>query len=56
MTAKVVNDYGFEPVGTVDPSAPLVEAVLSTDIQEEPERPSDTAIMVGCGIVGWVVA
>mmetsp|Transcript_27324 Transcript_27324/g.50370 ORF Transcript_27324/g.50370 Transcript_27324/m.50370 type:complete len:141 (-) Transcript_27324:191-613(-) len=54
------DKYSFEPVGTVDPSAPVVEAVPSTTSPEtyydEAERPSDTAIMVGCGLVGWVIA
>ena len=57
MTAK--DNYSFEPVGTVDPSAPIVEAVPSTlgsNNAEESERPSDTAIMVGCGVLGWMVA
>ena len=49
MTAK--DNYSFEPVGTVDPSAPIVEAVPPTTLEsnnaEESERPSDTAIMVG---------
>ena len=57
MTAK---DYSFEPVGAVDPSAPIVEAVPSNGPEscnnEEAEHPSDTAIMVGCGLLGWVVA
>ena len=43
----------YEPVGAVEPNAPpLVDAV--PEVPEE--RPSDTAIMVGCGIVGWTVA
>ncbi|KAL7536526.1 hypothetical protein ACHAXR_007216 [Thalassiosira sp. AJA248-18] len=58
MTAE---DYSFEPVGAVDPSAPVVEAIPSTPSQEghyeeEAENPSDTAIMVGCGLLGWVIA
>ncbi|KAL7536525.1 hypothetical protein ACHAXR_007215 [Thalassiosira sp. AJA248-18] len=58
MTDK---DFSFEPVGAVDPSAPVVEAIPSTPSQEgyydeEAENPSDTAIMVGCGLLGWVVA
>ncbi len=58
MTAK--DNYSFEPVGAVDPSTPIVEAVPSTVPEEyfndEEERPSDTAILVGCGLVGWVLA
>ena len=54
MTVK--EDYSFEPVGSVDPSPIVpnddtVETFTDTD-----ERPSDTAIMVGCGLLGWVVA
>ena len=54
MTDK---DYSFEPVGTVEPNAPpLVEAVEAVPSEEaEAETPSDTAIMIGCGLVGWVV-
>eukprot|EP01083_Nonionella_stella_P059883 156682_1 len=54
MTA---NDYSFEPA-----SAPLVEAVPTDPSHEthcdddESDSPSDTAIMVGCGLLGWVVA
>mmetsp|Transcript_38241 Transcript_38241/g.67120 ORF Transcript_38241/g.67120 Transcript_38241/m.67120 type:complete len:119 (+) Transcript_38241:110-466(+) len=54
------DKYSFEPVGTVDPSAPVVEAVPSTTSPEtyndEAERPSDTAIMVGCGLMGCIIA
>eukprot|EP01083_Nonionella_stella_P005403 15604_1 len=54
MTVK--EDYSFEPVGSVDPSAPImVGAVDEVEIDIE-ELPSDTAIMVGCGLLGWVVA
>jgi len=52
MTVK--EDYSFEPVGSVDPSAPIVvEAIPNDDVEE---TPSDTAILVGCGLLGWVVA
>eukprot|EP01083_Nonionella_stella_P093338 261562_1 len=58
MTAK---DYSFKSVGTVEPIVPIVEAIpedqsTETYQDEEAENPSDTAIMVGCGILGWVVA
>eukprot|EP01083_Nonionella_stella_P113414 334344_1 len=57
MTAK---DYSFEHVGAVDPTAPIVEAVPSNGPEsycnEEAEHPSETAIIVGCGLLGWVVA
>lgn len=58
MTVKQ-EDYSFEPVGSVDPSAPIVvEAIPNDDVEETyiDERPSDTAILVGCGLLGWVVA
>ena len=58
MTAK--DNYSFEPVGAVDPATPVVEAVPSAVPEEyyndEEERPSDTAIMVGCGLIGWALA
>ena len=59
MTAK---DYSFEPVGTAEPTAtaPVAEAIPSdvpeSYYHEDDESPSDTAIMVGCGMVGWFVA
>ena len=54
MTAK--DNYSFEPL---DPSAPVVEAVPSNapeSYYEESELPSDNAILIGCGLLGWVVA
>ena len=50
----VKDTYSFEPVGAVDPTAPVAEAVPESN--GDSERPSDTAIIVGCGLVGWVVA
>ena len=52
MTVK--DSYSFEPV----PSAPVVvEAVPNDDtVENADENPSDTAILVGCGLLGWVVA
>eukprot|EP01083_Nonionella_stella_P153374 492740_1 len=55
------EDYSFQPVGTAEPSAPTVEAVPANQSSEtyqddEVESPSDTAILVGCGLLGWVVA
>ena len=57
MAAK---DYSFEPVGAVEPNAPVVEAIPSDPPQEsyydeEQENPSETAIMVGCGTLGWMI-
>ena len=58
------KDYSFAPVGAVDPdavdpNAPIVEAIPSTQQEsyynEEKETPSDTAIMVGCGMLGWLI-
>lgn len=63
MTEK--DNYSFEPVGNVDPNAstPVVEAVPTSAAPEsyyneeaENENPSDVAIMVGCGVVGWMIA
>jgi hypothetical protein len=54
-------DYSFEPVRSDDPSTPVVaEEVPSTapdayDNDEDEQRPSDCAIMAGCGLAGWVV-
>ena len=58
QTTSNKEDYSFEPVGSVDPTAPIVvEAVPNDDIVEtKDENPSDTAILVGCGLLGWVVA
>ncbi|KAL9180420.1 hypothetical protein ACHAXT_008390 [Thalassiosira profunda] len=60
LNAMTAKDYSFEPVGTVDPASapPVVEAVPTTPgtlHTEEEEDPSDTAIMVGCGLMGWLV-
>ena len=60
LNAMTTKDYSFEPVGTVDPASapPVVEAVPATPGNlhtEEEEDPSDTAIMVGCGLMGWFV-
>jgi hypothetical protein len=53
MTAK--DSYSFEPVGAIDPDTHVVtEAVpLRESIAEE--TPSATAIMVGTGLVGWMI-
>lgn len=57
-----MNDYSFEPAGAVDPNAEAaLELVAPTAIPESyynedsEESPSDTAIMVGCGVVGCIV-
>ena len=54
MTAD--KDVTFKPVPS-DP--PIVEAVPTTvpDLNNENaiENPSDTAILVGCGLAGWIV-
>ena len=53
-----VKQEDYSPVGSVDPSAPIVvEAIPNDDVETyTDERPSDTAILVGCGLLGWVVA
>lgn len=48
---RVDKDFTFEPVRTTDP--PIVEAVPSAP--PDSENPSDTAVLVGCGLAGWVV-
>ena len=52
------KDFSYEPVHTAEPNAPIAEAVPSNPDAEgkETENPSDLAVMVGCGLVGWVVA
>eukprot|EP00573_Skeletonema_grethae_P000906 CAMPEP_0201689576 /NCGR_PEP_ID=MMETSP0578-20130828/3134_1 /ASSEMBLY_ACC=CAM_ASM_000663 /TAXON_ID=267565 /ORGANISM="Skeletonema grethea, Strain CCMP 1804" /LENGTH=133 /DNA_ID=CAMNT_0048174261 /DNA_START=49 /DNA_END=450 /DNA_ORIENTATION=- len=55
MTAD--KDFTFEPIPS-DP--PIVEAVPTptpdyTASGHEEEHPSDTAILAGCGLIGWVV-
>ena len=50
----VKDTYSFEPV----PSAPVAEATVvppPPNTSEKEERPSDTAIMVGCGAIGMVI-
>ena len=57
MTAD--KDFTFEPIPS-DP--PIVEAVPTpppdfnnASGNSEDEQPSDTAILAGCGLVGWVI-
>lgn len=45
--------YSFEPVSTTAPVEAAV--VIPTDTEEAGERPSDTAIMVGCGAIGMCI-
>eukprot|EP01083_Nonionella_stella_P017699 49576_1 len=58
----MAEDYSFEPAGTAEPSAPVVEAVQASQPpdsyyqDEEAEAPSDAAIMVGCGVLGCIAA
>jgi hypothetical protein len=48
------DDYSFESVKAADPSAPVVaEAVPAGEGDEE--HPSDIAIIVGMGLIGWVI-
>ncbi|KAL3757408.1 hypothetical protein ACHAWU_000510 [Discostella pseudostelligera] len=63
MTAK--DNYSFEPLGTVDTATPVAKAVPTPTSNatapesyytEDVEQPSTTAIIVGCGIVGWMIA
>ena len=59
MSAK--TDFSFESVRTVDPGVLVAEAAPFTTPEaeayyDEAERPSDTAIMVGCGLLGCILA
>ena len=65
LNQRILNmhdkDYSFAPTGTVAPGMPVAEAVPSNppdayNDDEADNTPSDTAIMVGCGILGWLVA
>mmetsp|Transcript_6601 Transcript_6601/g.14309 ORF Transcript_6601/g.14309 Transcript_6601/m.14309 type:complete len:140 (+) Transcript_6601:223-642(+) len=55
------DNFSFEPVETheASPMAPIAEAVPSSSlhvtVSEDNEEPSNTAVMIGCGLVGWVV-
>ena len=57
MTVK--DAYSFEPVQTSIPSAHVAEATAvlpsHTAAVQEDDRPSDTAIMVGCSTIGMVI-
>jgi hypothetical protein len=58
--STINNLFSYELVGTKDPIAPVAaEVVLADDLEsgtgEDTERPSDTAILVGAGLVGWMV-
>ena len=61
MTQKdTACDYSFEPVRSDDPRPMVAEAVPSTAPEayyndKDEQRPSDCAIMAGCGLAGWVV-
>ena len=57
MVAK--DTYSFEPVGAVDPSVIVAEAVppaVPESYYDDTDRPSDTAVMVGCGLLGCLIA
>ena len=51
----VKDNYSFEPVGSVDTGTPVPSAPESY-YNEDTDQPSTTAIVVGCGLVGWVLA
>ena len=56
MVAK--DTYSFEPVGAVDPNLIVSEAVPSAvpeSYYDETDRPSDTAVMAGCGLLGCLI-
>jgi hypothetical protein len=56
MTMKGDEDFTFEPVPT-DPPIVEAEAVhpATAPSKNSTDPPSDTGILVGCGLVGWVV-
>ena len=55
MTMKGDEDFTFEPVPT-DPPIVEAEAVHPASAPKtSTDPPSDTGILVGCGLVGWVV-
>jgi hypothetical protein len=56
MTMKGDEDFTFEPVPT-DPPIVEAEAVhpATAPSKNSIDPPSDTGILVGCGLVGWVV-
>ena len=57
MVAK--DTYSFEPVGAVDPSVIVAEAVppaVPESYYDDTDHPSDTAVMVGCGLLGCLIA
>ena len=55
MTAQNNDNYSFELVGAEAPhSEPPTNP--ESDYYNEEEEPSDTAIMVGCGLLGCIAA
>ena len=53
MTAK--DSYSFEPVGALDPNTHVVTEAVPLREGSAEETPSDTAIIVGTGLVGWMI-
>jgi hypothetical protein len=56
MTAD--KDFTFEPVPSDPPiveASPLTPDFTASGNKSEDENPSDTGILVGCGLAGWVV-
>ena len=52
MTAK--DNCSFETLKAADPSAPVVAEAFPAGEGDE-ENPSDIAIVVGMGLIGWVI-
>ena len=58
MAVKGMNNFSYEPVHTAEQSAPSVKAILSKapdKDEDEAESPSNSSIIFGCGLVGWVI-
>ena len=51
---NVKDNYSFESVKAADPSTPVVVEAFP-DGEGDEEHPSDTAIMVGMGLIGWLI-
>ena len=57
MSVKM-DSFSFKPANTDEQSTPIVEAVPTpeADFNAHAESASKTAVMVGCGVAGWIIA
>ncbi len=52
----VKDTYSFAPMETVEPNNPNIEGSLPVPLESNyGGKPSDAAIMVGCGVIGIIV-